>query len=172
MHQKTNHFLLFLLFCIIPLIIAQYPVPIPAGGRNAVHGWLILPWDQSYPNDPLIPIYAWFVHHTPEFWTDSPHNFQIILAASIIPMSTADGETFAIDLPYPPESEMLVNEFTITPPPPFSLNNLLSGELTQLIGVVYNGSFDTTYERIPLAIATLDILELTTAVWLNISSAI
>ena len=37
---------------------------------------LILPWDQETPTDPTTPIGAYFVHHTPEFWTDSPHNFQ------------------------------------------------------------------------------------------------
>ena len=99
----------------------DYPVPIPPGGRFAVHGWLILPWDQPYPKDPSTPISGWFVHHTPEFWTNSPHNFQLIIGGTLTPMSVAENQTIAIDLPYPPESNLLVNEFTFTPPPPFSL---------------------------------------------------
>jgi len=140
----------------------------------AVHGWLILPWEQPVPSSqhPAVPVSAWFVHHTPEFWTDSPHNFQIILQGTMTPMSTADNETFPIDIPYPPASDMLVDEFTITPPEPFSLNDLLTGKIQQLIGVVYNGSFDTPYERYAVAIATLDIQQLTTATYLNISGAI
>ena len=87
-------------------------------------------------------------------------------------MSVAENQTFVIDLPYPPQSELLVDEFTFTPPPPFSLNDLLSGRIEQLVGVVYNGSFDTLYERVPIALATLDITEMPTAIWLNISNQI
>jgi len=150
----------------------SYPVPTPPGGRMAVHGWLILPIDQPHPKIPTDPVYAWFVHHTPVFFTHSPHDFQIILYGSLVPLSVAENRTLAIDLPYPPAHQLVVDEFTITPPPPFSLNDLLNGNITQLLGVVYNGSFDTLYERIPMAIANFDILNLTTAVWLNYSHAI
>jgi len=150
----------------------EYPVPIPAGGRNAVHGWLILPWEQPEPKEPTTKVSAWFVHHTPEFWTDSPHNFQLILGGTLTPMSVAENITDIIPLPYPPSAELLVDEFTFTPPPPFSLNDLLSGGIKQLIGVFFNGSFDTPYERVAEAIATLDITSMPTATWLNISSAI
>lgn len=149
----------------------RYPVPTPAGGRNAVHGWLILPWDQPNPQK-ATPITAWFVHHTPEYWTDSPHNFQLILGGTLTPLSVAENETNPIDLPYPPAANLLVDEFTFTPPPPFSLNDLLVGKIDQLLGVVYNGSFDTLYERIPIAIARMNIQQMPTAIWLNISSAI
>jgi len=152
--------------------VSKYPVPLVPGGRMAVHGWLILPWEQEYPTDPTTPVNAWFSHHTPEFFTDSPHDFQIILQGNLIPMSCAENETYVIDIPYPPASEMLVDEFTITPPPPFSLNDLLLGNISKLLGVVYNGSFDTLYERIPMAIATFSITQLTTAVYLNDSSSI
>jgi len=158
---------------LLPLLwvctLSSYPVPLPPGGRLAVHGWLILPVDQPFPSDPTTPVTAYFSHHTPEFWSDSPHDFQIILTGTITPMSTAGNSTFPIDIPYPPSSNLLVNEFTITPPAPFSLNDLLAGDIKQLIGVVYNGSFDTSYERYAIAIATLDRIELTTAVYLNIS---
>jgi len=112
------------------------------------------------------------VHHTPVFFTHSPHDFQIIFYGSLVPLSVAENHTLAIDLPYPPSQQLVVDEFTITPPPPFSLNDLLNGNITQLLGVVYNGSFDTLYERIPMAIANLEILNLTTAVWLNYSYVI
>jgi len=137
-----------------------------------VHGWLILPIDQAEPTDPSTPVNAWFSHHTPEFWTDSPHNFQILLQGTMVPFSTVNNVTEVIPIPYPPETPLLVDEFTITPPGPFSLNDLLAGRITELYGVVYNGSFDTPYERYALSIATLTITNLTTAVYLNISSAI
>jgi len=118
-------------------------------------------------------VWAWFVHHTPEFWTDSPHNFQIILEGEIQPLSPSnENNIIPIGLPIPPSDQLIQNEYTITPPPPFSLNDLLSGEIKTLLGVVYNGSFDTVYEREAMSIATLTITNLTTAVWLNISSAI
>jgi len=153
-----------------------YPVPIPPGGRMAVHGWLILPFltDQD-SNDTTIPVNAWFSHHTPEFWTTSPHDFQIILRGYLLPNSVAENETWPIGIPLPStkgDNQLLVDEYSITPPPPFSLNDLLSGDITILKGVVYNGSFDTPYERIPLAIADLYIQELTTAVYLNDSADI
>jgi len=150
----------------------KWPVPTPYGGRQGVHGWLILPWDQPYPKDPSTPINAWFSHHTPEFWTDSPHDFQIIINGTLTPLPVAENQTLVIDLPYPPEAQLLHNEFTFTPPPKFSLNDLLNGYITNLLGVVYNGSFDTSYERIAMAIAIFDINELTTAVYLNDSNQI
>jgi len=75
-----------------------------------------------------------------------------------------------IPLNYPPSAPLLVDEFTVTPPPAFSLNNLLNGDITWLAGAVYNGSFDTTYDRIPTNIGNVTIEHLTTAVWLNVSS--
>jgi len=138
----------------------------------AVHGWLILPIDQEEPTSPEFPVAAWFVHHTPEFWTDSPHNFQIILYGFMIPLPTVQNLTQNIAIPYPPSSPLLVNEFTITPPGPFSLNDLLAGKITEMYGVVYNGSFDTSYERYALSVAKFFVQDLTTAVYLNISDAI
>lgn len=152
-------------------VTAQYPVPIPPGGRMSVHGWLILPWETNVTNG---PIEGWFSHHVPEFWTDSPHNFQIILNGLLSPISCFNTESKPepIPIPYPPRDSLLQNEYTITPPPEFSLNDLLAGNLTELKGVVYNGSFDTSYERVPLALGTLTVRELTTAVYLNESDSI
>jgi hypothetical protein len=75
-----------------------------------------------------------------------------------------------IPLNYPPSAPLLIDEFTVTPPPAFSLNNLLNGDIKWLAGSVYNGSFDTTYDRIPTNIGNVTIEQLTTAVWLNVSA--
>ncbi|CAF0971395.1 unnamed protein product [Adineta steineri] len=156
---------------LISIINAQYPVPIPPGGRMAVHGWLILPWDTNVTDG---PIQGWFSHHVPEFWSDSPHNFQIILNGLLTPLSCFNTESTPkpIPIPYPPQDNLLRYEYTITPPPQFSLNDLLLERLTELKGVIYNGSFDTSYQRIPLALGTLTVRELTTAVYLNESKVI
>lgn len=149
-------------------VAKKYPVPTPAGGRTDVHGWLILPIDQPLPasNTTAEPIDAWYSHHVPEFWTDSPHNFQIILRGSLIPTSSIEGELYPIDIPHPPADELVTYEYSFTPPSPFSLNNLLNGDIKQMHGMYYNGSFDTPYERIPQSLSTLVIKELTTAVYL------
>jgi hypothetical protein len=149
----------------------QYPVPIPPGGRMAVHGWLILPWDTNGTDG---PVQGWFSHHVPEFGIDSPHNFQIILNGLLTPLPCFNTEPTPkpIPIPYPPQDNLLQHEYTITPPPEFSLNDLLLERLTELKGVIYNGSFDTSYQRIPLALGTLTVRELTTAVYLNESKSI
>jgi len=157
----------------VSLCVGDYPVPTPPHGRQAVHGWLIMPFDQHLPDwrDTGAPLEGWFSHHVPEFYPTSPHNFQIILRGQLMPLPHAGNVTVPIDIPYPPKNNLLGHEYTFTPPPPFSLNQLLNGDLTELQGVVYNGSFDTLYERIPVAIARFSILDLTRAVWLNDSSA-
>jgi hypothetical protein len=120
----------------------------------------------------LTPLPRRFVHHTPVFFPHSPHDFQIILLAELLPLSVGDNVTYIMKLPYPPHHPLVVDEFTFTPPPPFSLNDLLNGQITTLLGVVYNGSFDTVYERQAMALAKLTILDLTTAVYLNDSHSI
>jgi hypothetical protein len=156
---------------LIFLANAQYPVPVPPGGRMAVHGWLILPWDTNVTNG---PIQGWFSHHVPEFGADSPHNFQIILNGLLTPLPCFNTESTPkpIPIPYPPQDSLLQHEYTITPPPEFSLNDLLLERLTELKGVIYNGSFDTSYERIPLDLGTLTIRELTTTIYLNESKSV
>lgn len=152
----------------------EYPVPTPPHKRQAVHGWLILPMEQDLPDweNTNKPVQAWFSHHVPEFYTQSPHNFQIIIRGTLTPMAYVENVSMPILLPYPPKYEIVGHEFTFTPPPPFSLNNLLNGDTTVLRGVVYNGSFDTSYERKSMNIGTFNINELTTAVYLNYSSAV
>jgi hypothetical protein len=160
------------LLLLFSVAVSSYPVPIPHGGRMAVHGWLILPMETYNQPNASAPIPSYFVHHTPEFWTDSPHNFQIIIQGSLVPIATTQNETYPIDIPIPPKYNLLQNEYTITPPPLFSLNDLLAGEITQLNGVVFNGSFDTTYERVPISLGTLNIGDLVTAVYLDNSTSI
>jgi hypothetical protein len=153
------------------VVNGQYPVPIPPGGRMSVHGWLILPWETNSTDGPM---QAWFSHHVPEFFTDSPHNFQIILDGLLTPLSCFNTEVtpIPIPIPLPPASDRLQYEYSITPPPEFSLNDLLLQRLTELKGVIYNGSFDTSYQRIPIALGTLTVRHLTTAVYLNESAMI
>jgi hypothetical protein len=59
-------------FCIVVISVKPpaIPVPTPVGGRLAVHGWLILPFDQEITS-PYSPVEAYLVHHTPEFPADS-----------------------------------------------------------------------------------------------------
>lgn len=161
---------LLLSLALLGLSLAKkYPVPTPAGGRRDVHGWLILPVDQPAPadNTTVEAIEAWYSHHVPEFWTDSPHNFQIILRGSLMPTSSIEGELYPIDIPHPPADELITYEYSFTPPSPFSLNDLLNGDIKSMNGMYYNGSFDTPYERIPQSLSTLLIKALTTAVYLD-----
>ena len=154
---------------LVQIIVSEaqvYPVPIPKGGRTDVHGWLILPMEQP-KSENATGIHAWFSHHVPEFWTDSPHNFQIILKGTLYPIPCVEGDLYPISIPLPPMDELVTFEYSFTPPSPFSLNDLLSGAIVNLRGVYYNGSFDTPYERIPMSLATLHIEELTTAVYLD-----
>jgi len=150
-------------------VAKKYPVPTPKGGRTDVHGWLILPIDQPLPADNTTAqaIDAWYSHHVPEFWTDSPHNFQIILRGALMPTSSIEGELYPIDIPHPPADELVTYEYSFTPPSPFSLNDLLNGDIKKMNGIYYNGSFDTPYERQAQSLATLAIRDLTTAVWLD-----
>lgn len=172
-----NNLLSIILLGVVTLGAAalnEYPVATPAGGRFDVHGWLILPMDQEKPvvtshnsNVTEYAISAWFSHHVPELWEDSPHNFQVILKGKLFPMFCVQGEVFPLELPYPPVDNTLVHEYSFTPPSPFSLNDLLNGDLKQLRGVFYNGSFDTPYERQASSLALLHIEDLTTAVYLD-----
>jgi hypothetical protein len=135
-------------------------------------GWLILPLEQDVPTDPSAPLQAWFSHHVPEFWTNSPHDFQIIVRGDIAPTACVHNDIYPLNLPVPSVStntnELLVYEYSFTPPSPFSLNDLLSGSIRKLNGVYFNGSFDTPYERIPQSLATLTVHSpLTTATYIN-----
>ena len=84
-----------------------------------------------------------------------------------MPTSSVEGELFPIDIPHPPTDELVTYEYSFTPPSPFSLNDLLNGDIKKLNGMYYNGSFDTPYERIPQSLSTLAVERLTTAVYLD-----
>lgn len=140
------------------------------GGRYDVHGWLILPQDQpKNPSNTTAPyVKAWFSHHVPEFWTNSPHNYQIILEGIMTPETSLPGQpALPFNFPQPPMNDLVQYQYSFTPPPPFSLNDLLNGDIRQFRGVYYNGSFHSEYERIPQSVAILDILSMPTAVYLS-----
>lgn len=166
-------FLMLWLFVLSVLAVAiasqrEYPVPIPAGGRFDVHGWLILPFEQPSPAAASDPISAWFSHHVPEFWTDSPHNWQIIFRGTIVPTACIHDDVYPLNLPLPSEANNLLKfEYSFTPPSPFSLNDLLSSDIRKMSGVYYNGSFDTPYQRIPESLSQVHVHELTTATYIN-----
>lgn len=122
------------------------------------------------------------VHHTPEYYDgdettrvlqpeEFPHDWQLIFLGTLSPVAV-DGSGPAAPLTIPTDTPLLGAEYTMTPPPNFSLNSLLNGELGWLLGSVYNGSFDTPYERIPIAIGNVSVLSLTTTQWLNASAAL
>eukprot|EP01031_Cornospumella_fuschlensis_P030332 gene30332-36653_t len=167
--------LVFSFLCLTSTVLSQkpvYPVPTPAQGRMDVHGWLILPIDIDVSaNSSSLPLVrpAWFNHHVPEFWQNSPHDFQIIFLGTIFPTKgvAPSPPLLPLALPAPPLDNLLTFEYSITPPSPFSLNDLLNRDIRSLFGVYYNGSFDTPYDRIPLSLAQVTIDELTTADYID-----
>lgn len=164
-------FLVFLSFVFVFVAHSKsvYPVSTPAGGRDDVHGWLILPIDVPKSSNNSLVRPAWFSHHVPEFDHNSPHNFQIVLLGTISPTSSVgpESELLPLNLPVLHGDDRLIYEYSITPPSPFSLNDLLNGDIKVLNGIYYNGSFDTPYDRIPESLSTVKILDLTTAVYLD-----
>jgi hypothetical protein len=94
------------------------------------------------------------------------------MTATLIPRNATDGYTLPFNLNYPPASELLREEFSITPQYNFSLNDLINHDLIMLNGTVFNGSFDTPYARIPIGYADLVIGEFVTIHYLNSSAAI
>jgi hypothetical protein len=163
-------FIVVSFLCIITAF-AAYPVPTPAGGRFDVHGWLILPIDADSTREKSLQVDAWFSHHVPELFIDSPHNFQIILRGTLLPQPSVGNHVYPLSLPIPPIDDVLTYEYSFTPPSPFSLNDLLNGDIQKMNGVFYNGSFDTLYERIPMSLASLVVTDLTTAIYLNESES-
>jgi len=152
-----------------------YPVPTPPNGRSDVHGWLILPI-ASAPTAKIDGVYstlAWFSHHVPEFFEESPHNFQMMALAALYSTPHIPGVSpYALQIPLPTngtDSWTLGYEYTITPPPPFSLNDMLERRFYQLNGAVYYGSFDSA-QRYAVNLGQLEILSLSTANWLNYST--
>jgi len=136
------------------------PIYIPSNvtvdhGRVSVHGWLWLPDDTNHSTDgSTSEITGWFYHHTPEFGIYSPHDFEIMVCASLSLEKKVEG------LPLPPATSMLSTEYVLTPSE-FSLDELITGKKNRSYGKFSNDSFDTK-RRYTLSNGTLHIRERTT----------
>jgi len=126
-------------------------------GRIDVHGWLWLPFITNEQNPRVL--HGWFYHHTPEFWTDSPHDFEIMVKAEL----TLD--TQVANLPLPPQVELIGTEYVFTPPA-FSLDDFITQKTTSYYGRFTNGSFDTP-QRYLLSNGTLKVTDLVTVHYLK-----
>ena len=131
-------------------------------GRHDVHGWLWLPIDDganaSVAAQPVSELRGYFYHHTPEFWSDSPHNFEIMISATLKLDHGVAG------LPLPPTDSVLNTEYVFTPPA-FSLDELITGSASSFYGHFTNGSFDTPQYYI-LSNGTMTVDDVTTAHYL------
>ncbi len=154
------------------LPLPNYYVPssiesnLTTGGRMSVHGWLMLPWDRPASTPASVPVSAWLYHHTPEFFTESPHDFLLLISAELTLANTSVVPT----LPLPPTSLLLGTEYVFTPPQ-FSLDELILSS-TMPAGVLSNGSFDTP-QRYPLSAGKMHISsepEMRTVHYLNQST--
>ena len=115
-----------------PVFVPRNLWPPLAHGRRSVHGWLLLPTEP--PSGNPLELAGYFVHHTPEFFLASPHNFEVLVKGTLTLNQSVHG------LPLPPQ---LVGTEYVLSPPAFSLDELLTGQLTTIVGAFSNGSFDT-----------------------------
>jgi len=156
--------LLSLIFCVLsqpalplpPIDIPSNLDPPLAHGRVDVHGWLWLP---IVANNTPSSLMGWFYHHTPEFETHSPHDFEIMAMGVLTLEKPVQG------LPLPPDFDEVGTEYVFTPPE-FSLDDVISGQLSTFKGKFTNGSFDTP-QRYLLSMAQLDLQDLTTIHYLE-----
>lgn len=148
------------------LPLPSYSVPpaissnLTVGGRFSRHGWLMLPWNRSPSAPATMPINAWFYHHTPEFFEDSPHDFLLMVSGQL---SLANTSVTPM-LPLPPAVDTLGTEFVWTPPA-FSLNDLIVRPALAP-GLLQNGSFDTP-QRFDLSQGTIDLFSERTVHYLD-----
>lgn len=159
------------LLALIYLSSAQRSLPLPARdipsnlnpplkqGRVDVHGWLWLPWDTPTHGVQAKTLKGYFYHHTPEFWTNSPHDFEIMAAAELFLDNAVEG------LPIPPKSQLVGTEYVFTPPA-FSLDLFITGKVPNYYGKFTNGSFDT-HQRYLLSNGHLTVTELITVKYLE-----
>jgi hypothetical protein len=126
-----------------------------ASGRVDVHGWLWLPINTNDSNSKIL--HGWFYHHTPEFWTDSAHDFEIMVLADLVLDNLVTG--------LPVVEFMIGTEYVFTPPA-FSLDELITGKVGSYYGRFTNGSFDTP-QRYLLSNGTLNVVERTTVHYLE-----
>jgi hypothetical protein len=146
----------------LPLPAHYIPVEINTTlghGRNDVHGWLWLPKDTVQSSrEPVSIVEGYWYHHTPEFGTQSPHDFEIMVEASLSLDTPVKG------LPLPPEVPVMSTEYVFTPPA-FSLDELITGETKAYYGHFTNGSFDTA-QYYTLSNGTLTVNKISTVHYL------
>lgn len=159
--------------CLLQVARSQASLPLPAhdipaslnppltNGRVDVHGWLWLPYDVEHasPSDAVSKLEGYFYHHTPEFWTHSAHDFEIMVEG------TLSLDAAVVGLPLPPAVPLVGTEYVFTPPE-FSLDELITGTLTSYEGRFTNGSFDTE-QRYLLSNGRLELTERTTIHYLE-----
>lgn len=151
----------------MPPRVIPSDVDLSPGGRSSVHGWLWMPTmisGERAPNPQVLRGY--WSHHTPEFWTNSPHDFQLLLHAEVAL------QTPLPQLPFAETNVTVGNEYTFTPPYDFSLNDMIEGRPLQLVGNFFNGSFDTTFERVKMSNAKFvgTVQSIAVVHYLNITS--
>jgi len=158
---------LFLSYCLCDVLQSPPSLPLPArdipdnlnpplaSGRVDVHGWLWLPIITNEPDNKIL--HGWFYHHTPEFWTNSPHDFEIMAKANLVLDNAVMG--------LPITNFKIGTEYVFTPPA-FSLDEFITATVTSYYGPFTNGSFDTP-QRYLLSNATLHVTELTTVKYLS-----
>jgi len=125
-------------------------------GRNDYHGWLYLPHDYNETNNKIL--HGYFYHHTPEFWTVSPHDFEMMVKGSL---------QLDIYVPHlPTVHDPLVGTEYVFTPPSFSLDELITSKVLNYNGRFSNGSFDTS-QRYVLSNGELKVTEFVTVHYLE-----
>jgi hypothetical protein len=137
---------------VAPIDIPRSLAPPLNHSRVSVHGWLWLPTDELSSSPPS-QLSGFFVHHTPEFFKTSPHNFQIVVHG-VLQLNQS-----VRHLPTLPKHSYVRTEYVLSPPQ-FSLDDLLSHTLRSISGPFSNGSFDTP-QRYVLASAKLNFTVVT-----------
>ena len=131
--------------------------------RVDYHGWQLLPIDRDESTSKDAVIEGYFYHHTPEFWHESPHDFELMAFGKLHLANSSFFSTF----PFPPSSANLGTEYVFTPPA-FSLDEFILGTLPYeaMDGKFTNGSFDTD-QRYLLSEGHLEIVDIPTVKYLN-----
>lgn len=115
--MKSLLLLLIGLMAALSLAAAHNHTNLPVGGRTATHG-MVLYGSGTY-----------FLSHIPT--THYPHDFQIIAE---VELNTIDDTAVTTDFS--------LSKFTLKPEREFSLNDFISGKLTEFNGSIHAGNFE------------------------------